>query len=72
MYKLIQFCRQFILVNVEANEYIPVRKNLKLLDLKLSYSESKSCLILDAPGMESLMIPLTTPEYDESKVGSFP
>jgi hypothetical protein len=59
-------------VNVEANEYIPVRKNLKLLDLKLSYSESKSCLILDAPGMESLMIPLTTPEYDESKVGSFP
>ena len=61
-----------MLVNVDANEYIPVRKNLKLLDLKLSYSESKGCLILDGPGMDSLEIPLTIPDYDESKVKSFP
>ena len=44
-----------------------------MLDLRLSYKEEeKGCLILDAPGMESITIPVTVPEFDESQVKSFP
>ena len=41
-------------------------------DLRLSYKEDKGCLILNAPGMESMAIPVTVPEFYESQVKSFP
>lgn len=60
-------CRQFLLVGEKG--YILYRKNLRLLDVQLSYDEEDDCLILQAPGMKSVLsVPLEIPEYDPSRV----
>ena len=57
----------------EKSVYLDQKElNLRMLDLRLSYKEEKGCLILNAPGMESMAIPVTVPEFYESQVKSFP
>ena len=46
--------------------YLP--KNLKLLEISVEYQEAGDCLLLKAPGMKNLKIPLAEPHFEECDI----
>ena len=46
--------------------YLP--KNLKLLEISVEYQELGDCLLLKAPGMKNLEIPLAEPHFEECDI----
>ena len=43
-------------------------KNLKLLDISVEYQELGDCLLLKAPEMKDLEIPLAEPHFEEHDI----
>lgn len=58
--------RQFMVM--ENGKKIMLTQNLKLLIIAVEYQEREDCLLLEAPEMENLRIPLAEPSLDSNNV----